>query len=206
MYQIIDDWQKTNKHLSMFDEVIYHANAKFGIQTTDHLVRETSPTFDKKCFMHGVAQRQEDNNGIVGVKSPFFIPMMKFVFDFCDDMGINMVHLGRSCINMTMPSTFDPDTKACDFHIDHTYPHYSILFYLNDTDGDTLISNEKYNPLTHVDESLEYVPSPEKCIRVSPKRGRILLFDGLHFHTGSYPTKYPRTMFVATVIATNEIF
>jgi len=51
--------------------------------------------------------------------------------------------------------------------------HYVLLCYLNDSDGDTVMYD---NDMTEV------------C-RVSPKRGKFILFDGSIYHSASPPTK-----------------
>ena len=57
-------------------------------------------------------------------------------------------------------------------HIDRYDKHYVIIYYVNDTDGDTLIFNE--NSIIK---------------RVSPKKGRILLFEGSNLHANQLPRK-----------------
>ena len=57
-------------------------------------------------------------------------------------------------------------------HTDVNVPHKVALYYVNDSDGDTILFNEK----------LEIVR------RVKPKKGRIILFNGDILHTSSHPT------------------
>jgi hypothetical protein len=69
-------------------------------------------------------------------------------------------------------------------HVDLQMPHKTALLYLNDADGDTVIYRETWQagyagPFTEGD-------------RVAPKAGRLVLFDGLRFHTGTTPVKTPR--------------
>lgn len=70
-------------------------------------------------------------------------------------------------------------------HIDHYNEHYVIVYYVNDTDGDTVLFNEKWKP----EDDGKIIDLTVKE-RVTPKRGRIVLFDGLHYHTSQNPINY----------------
>jgi hypothetical protein len=73
-------------------------------------------------------------------------------------------------------------------HVDYEGFHYSSVFYLNETDGNTVIFNEKVpnrKGISHVDDfSLTIKES------IEPKPNRLILFDGTYIHTGHSPSKY----------------
>jgi hypothetical protein len=58
------------------------------------------------------------------------------------------------------------------------------LYYVNDSDGDTFLFNrtKKDGPIPK-DSELEILK------RVSPKKGRVVLFDGSRYHSSSGPSK-----------------
>ena len=66
-------------------------------------------------------------------------------------------------------------------HIDTDDKHFVMLYYVVDSDGDTIIYNEKV-------ESKEYTIKKS----VTPKQGRVVLFDGGLYHTAEQPTKDTR--------------
>ena len=68
-------------------------------------------------------------------------------------------------------------------HVDLIVPHFVMLYYVCDSDGDTIIYNEKtiFN-----DCSPEEINFTIKK-KVSPKQGRVVLFDGRHWHTAQQP-------------------
>lgn len=63
-------------------------------------------------------------------------------------------------------------------HTDQDYPHHVLLYYINDSDGDTFLFNERKG-----EEFTEFT----EMARVTPKAGRAILFDGLYFHSASNP-------------------
>lgn len=73
-------------------------------------------------------------------------------------------------------------------HVDFPFPHTVVLYYLNDADGDTVFFDSKGN-ITE---------------RVSPKKGRVLVFDGTLYHGGGIPKKGPRSV-VNFDILTKEV-
>jgi len=73
-------------------------------------------------------------------------------------------------------------------HIDLFDPHTVFLYYVNDCDGDTVLYNYK-------SKDKSYIPFYEdiKIIRrVKPKQGRVLIFDGMTWHSSTQPTQGAR--------------
>jgi hypothetical protein len=69
-------------------------------------------------------------------------------------------------------------------HVDFVWPHKTALLYLNDADGDTVIYEERWR---------EGYGGPYTVAQaIAPKAGRMALFEGLRFHTGTTPTKTAR--------------
>lgn len=66
-------------------------------------------------------------------------------------------------------------------HTDWKFPHQTLIYYVNDSDGDTFIFNEKR------DECNNYDPLTIKK-QVTPKQGKACIFDGLLYHAAS-PSK-----------------
>tara|TARA_B110000503_G_scaffold48990_1_gene79569 strand:+ start:1967 stop:2554 length:588 start_codon:yes stop_codon:yes gene_type:complete len=69
-------------------------------------------------------------------------------------------------------------------HVDYTIPHYTAIYYVNDADGDTIFFNEYYTTENTFKKTIQH--------RVSPERGKCIVFNGLQYHTGSVPTKNKR--------------
>jgi hypothetical protein len=74
--------------------------------------------------------------------------------------------------------------------------HLSILYYVFDADGDTVIFENMYQPdNTKIPELDELVVKEE----VTPKQGRVVIFDGYHWHTGTQPQKGMRCVINSNV-------
>ena len=64
-------------------------------------------------------------------------------------------------------------------HTDMPDPHLACLYYVNDTDGDTIF----------------FDPDKTTIIKkVAPKKGRVVIFDGSIWHSSSTPTKNVRSV------------
>jgi len=70
-------------------------------------------------------------------------------------------------------------------HLDRTEPHLVFLYYVNDSDGDTII----YNYKSKSPNDIPFFEDVKEQKRVKPKQGRVVIFDGLYWHTAEQPTK-----------------
>ena len=105
--------------------------------------------------------------------------------------------LGKACQYLKMPQTEvlqgrsflqfplkNIDTSVVDtphIDIDEGDEHIVVLYYVVDSDGDTIIYNERIKSDTYTEKQ-----------RVSPKQGRVVIFDGKQYHTAEQPTKGTR--------------
>lgn len=84
-------------------------------------------------------------------------------------------------------------------HIDYYKRHLSILYYVLDADGDTVIFENMYHP------NDKKVPEPDELKvkkQVTPKQGRVVIFDGYHWHTATQPEKHMRCVINSNVLQT----
>jgi len=70
-------------------------------------------------------------------------------------------------------------------HLDRTTPHTVFLYYVNNSDGHTII----YNYKSKNKDDIPYAEDVKILKKVKPKQGRVVVFDGLHWHTAEQPTK-----------------
>lgn len=90
-------------------------------------------------------------------------------------------------------------------HIDTIRPHVSMVYYINNTDGDTVF----YNLDGKFENIVDYLSNKEyhrfkKFKSVSPTKGSVVVFNGLTPHHSTYPKKEDRYVInFNTTIKTN---
>jgi hypothetical protein len=100
---------------------------------------------------------------------------MPFAFQVKDYLKASEIMRVR--LDMTV---YNPDTRMHGPHIDYNdTPHYSAVYYINDSDGPTVLFNEKQGQ-----DSLTIKET------IDPKPNRLLLFDGSYIHTGYSPSRH----------------
>ena len=82
-------------------------------------------------------------------------------------------------------------------HIDMSkiYGHINMVFYIGNSDGDTIIYKEKFFPKKpYIEPALPKTLTEEQ--RVTPKANRIVIFNGEHWHTGQSPKNHNRRVII----------
>jgi hypothetical protein len=104
----------------------------------------------------------------------------------CDKIKFTLIDIVLARLYLILPHSSNLEHYAP--HVDFPFPHTVVLYYLNDADGDTVFFDKQGNIIE----------------RVSPKKGRVLVFDGRLYHGGGIPKKGPRSV-VNFDILTKEI-
>jgi hypothetical protein len=121
-------------------------------------------------------------------RSPLFEPLEPIIQKYIlpkigEDKKLTRVRIGKTTMmtdNFTNPS-----------HIDQNFPHEVAILYLNDSDGPTVLYNERYAGIDEMDSSKLTIME-----NITPKRNRLLVFDGMHFHSSSYPKNTQRRIMI----------
>ena len=100
----------------------------------------------------------------------FFFFQILYILALKKEIYINDIIGGRIFLQ---PPSLSPGPLLEAKHTDVNFPHLVCLYYVNDSDGDTLFFNDKGDEIK----------------RVSPKKGRIVFFEGSIPHCGSEPSK-----------------
>lgn len=108
----------------------------------------------------------------------------------CGKINAELIQILAARLFITVPHRTKLEHYAP--HTDRPEPHLGLIYYVNDSDGDTLFFEDK---------SIENNWKPKVIERVSPKKGRIVLFDGSHLHAGGYPTNTPRCIVNYNIVA-----
>jgi hypothetical protein len=94
--------------------------------------------------------------------------------------GLEMEKLERIQVNLLYGNVNKEYKKGMwtSAHVDQDHQHHVLLYYINDSDGDTVLFNERKG-----DEFQSFT----EMARVQPKQGSAILFDGRYFHSASNP-------------------
>jgi hypothetical protein len=90
---------------------------------------------------------------------------------FCKKTNLNNVSIVRIKSNLQTQEKNSFEENYTTPHHDFTFDHYVLLYYVNDSDGATVIFDNNNNILE----------------KINPKKGRFLLFDGKLLHSSSSP-------------------
>jgi hypothetical protein len=114
----------------------------------------------------------------------FFLPMIYFV---CDKINYNITQItsAKSCLQL--PLIMQSDDRSNNPHVDVEHEHLVALYYVNDSDGETIIYNETFEKNTTFSKETLTVKQ-----RITPKKGRFLIFNGKYLHNSTTPNHGPR--------------
>jgi hypothetical protein len=82
-------------------------------------------------------------------------------------------------------------------HVDFYTPHVVGLYYLNDSDGDTVVFNETSDTVS-LEQSVKYANEGRftEHVRISPRKGKMAFFDGRQYHASMHPKAHSHRMVV----------
>tara|TARA_B100001057_G_C22822470_1_gene939975 strand:+ start:1141 stop:1725 length:585 start_codon:yes stop_codon:yes gene_type:complete len=122
---------------------------------------------------------------------------MRIVNSSCKKIGLqyDKVHQGRSFFQLPL-SNINKDILDPVHIDDENIPHMVVLYYVKDSDGDTIIYNNHYEKDKEkpLDNNLEIKKT------VTPKKGRVVIFDGWFWHTAQQPSNDTRCVINYNVI------
>lgn len=121
--------------------------------------------------------------------------LVPLLFVACDKANLKFNGLIRIRLGM-FPET-PVDVPYHNPHVDFYEPHIVGLYYVNDSDGDTVIFKETFDHLT-VEQSVRLANERgfTELARVSPKKGRMAFFDGKHYHASMHPLEHSQRIVV----------
>lgn len=99
----------------------------------------------------------------------FLYPML---FEACSKVSIKVEQLLRIRIGIYLNRDNDKPNSP---HIDQSESHLVGLYYPEDFDGDTVFYTDS--------------TGQTELTRITPKKGRMVVFDGSIYHASSYPIK-----------------
>lgn len=92
--------------------------------------------------------------------SPHMTIAMNLIDLFTAGTGYNIDNIFRIRANLTFPISYKDELTG--IHVDQEFDHFVILYYVNDSDGETIIVDDNYE--------------------IAAKAGRFAIFDGSKNH------------------------
>ena len=142
----------------------------FTQDVTDPL---NSKTQKRSAFYHGYVVSDDEIMGTID--SVFHHLLVPLIDNSCYKIGKQDVTIIKGRSFLQLPINFKGEREDSP-HVDITDDHFVMLYYVCDSDGDTIIFNER-------EKSEKYTIQK----RVTPKQGRVVLFDGTFYHTAEQP-------------------
>lgn len=121
------------------------------------------------------------NNETKGTYFDVFYPVLLNALDM---EGLKLVNLLRMRLGFLLNTAYSMPHLPYSWnnpHIDYEQPHTVGLFYLNDTDGDTVVFHQ-------TEESEEY----RVMHRIKPDANKFAMFDGKYYHASSCPKMFTK--------------
>jgi hypothetical protein len=132
------------------------------------------PGFSHSFFLHEDFNNTEKKT-IQAPEYSFIAPVLLSCFDALGiDIPLSAVFRSRARLTLPRPE-LDETARIDNKHIDYRIPHLVLIYYVNTTDGDTLL----YEGNRVVE-------------KITPRRSRCVLFDGSIVHSSSTSTLSPR--------------
>jgi hypothetical protein len=158
MFKIIDNCITQKDQKFLVDTIIN--NNLFSWFFADDVTRENGKQ-KRPCFTHNFIVNKNKNSDALDIIKPLFKKYIKNTI-------INFKTILQLPLNISV-KTYDTP------HTDIETPHTVYLYYILDSDGETILFKNK-----------------KIFKKIKPKKGRLVIFDGKVLHTAYQPKKYIR--------------
>ena len=150
-----------------------YTNKNNGLEDFNRMT-EISSGVDVSQFTHSVYHYQHQKNSEYLVLFASLLSCLPVSVDTLLRIKLNLNYAHKNLDNAyTIP------------HVDFVSIENltTFIYYVNDSDGDTVIFNEKRT-------GPELCPKEQLTIKhiISPKKGRFIMFDGSYLHAGGFPS------------------
>ncbi len=154
----------------------------YAVQTSSKNIGYNGPVLDTdNTYDCGQLECTLFHHSLMQTPAEFFSQLKPLVFTIQDIMGDKMQldSMIRCKMNILWQKESFPENHWNVVHQDSDIESVSILYYVNESDGDTFLFNEFYEK--------DKLPNLTLAMRVSPQKNRVVLLDGGRYHAGSNP-------------------
>jgi len=125
-----------------------------------------------------------------GAAMPTYNMVQPLIKTVTERLRISHCHIVRVKANLTTKHSFRPEQYQVP-HVDTTPPCRSIIYYVNNSDGDTVMFNER------CDEPWNRFSIKQES---TPTKGSIFAFDGVQYHAGRFPREHETRIVINIVL------
>jgi len=139
--------------------------------------------YPRPGFGHGLFYNEKPQSKWFELVLPIIENSLKALYENTGQKADYRLEKSRAFMQIPLRNVSGPEYD--NHHIDFVEPHLAILYYVCDADGDTVLFQNVFHPQDNT-----RVPEPSELIekaRVKPKMGRVVIFDGYHWHTATQP-------------------
>jgi hypothetical protein len=111
----------------------------------------------------------------------------KLQLNVCKKINLEFVKNYRYKINLTKPINLTEEEEKKLIHKDRNVEHVSLIYYINEANGDTIIYKNN------------------EILKIIPKKGRAVVFDGKFEHYGKYPNIGERYIININFVANTKL-
>lgn len=155
-----------------------------GVENDDKKTWNKMREGTQLCHQFVHLDKTKDNS----FSKKMIVSMLQYAINYiADDWQLTEVNVLRSKANIQLNNYNSQKRKLHNHpHIDSLNKHLVLLYYVNDSDGDTII--------------FDLNDKTKKLASISPKKGRLVVFNGEHYHSSSPPTKFDSRIVINTNI------
>ena len=121
------------------------------------------------------------------INSNYYFLVLPILFTLEEKINIEIKEIKRIRVRRTTQHPQHTLKKFNPPHVDlsEDEPYYSLVYYVEDSDGDTILFNEEYKGnVTFKSDDVQIL------LRIPPKKGKALFFKGKTYHSGNCPVNY----------------
>ena len=172
---VIDNFYDEKDFKDFEDQIVYNGDFPWFLAFdsgktvhNEHNIIRSETVIEYLQFVHILmfANTGEANSGYYKLFEEKIPKMLK-------KLNLKNIEILRAKLNLQTQITDNKPHFHNTPHIDSYYGHNVFMLYLNDSDGDTVFFDKDKNIIK----------------RVSPKKNRAVVFDGMNYHSGSHPYK-----------------
>jgi len=164
-------------HWSFFDQIA----AEYGAEIDYKNPNIINPV--------GLAHTFIDQGNIISPHYSLIKPILLFL-EYRMDFEIKKVLRVRARRTLQNKSLTPSHYNAPHIDLPDAEPYQTLVYYVNDSDGDTIFFKEYYEPEKGYRSMIKDTDITEVA-RYTPKKGNGVIFDGHQYHSGNSPRIQP---------------